>query len=331
MPKQVYDEFLRRLRKDILTNYDVNEKYLSVREIAEKFSVSLQTAQKGVKELSEGGLILSRPKIGITVNDRHYRLVGLNNKKIYVISNKQDGHFYSSFYDGVVEVASCYGIKAEFMLNTFSDTESLAFGEHLTELKADGLIMLSFPHSDLPFYHAMREGMDIVSDIILDKLPLLPAVQTDNYKHSFEAGSMLVEEGCRKFYVFGYYQKENKRFKGFADAIGKYGYTAHYVQLSSISGISQAAEVIRNYTSDTGLFISDYSSSYVIDSLCSREELVPKHILAYDGDTDHFIANYLPPIKAVAPSFKTLGEELCRTLIYKWEHGRFKEPLQVKI
>ncbi len=331
MPKKVFEDFIRNLRRDILTNYEAGSRYLSVREISDKFSVSLQTAQRGVKELKDKGLISSRPNSGIIVQEKESATAGLRHKTIYVISNKQDGHFFSSFYDGAKIISDDYGIKTEFLMNTFSDTSSLSFGNYLTSLKADGLIMLSFPNSELPFYHAIREGVDIVSDIILDKLPILPSVQTDNFKHSYEAGKALVAEGCTKFYVFGYYRQQNKRFLGFDTAVREAGYISTYIEISSISGISETAEILRNYNDHTGLFIGDYSSAYVIDSLCSRQALIPRHILVYDTDDEYFYANYLPPIKAVGPSFKILGQKLCSTLINKWKTGKYLEPLQIKI
>ena len=104
MPKLVFESFLRALRKDIVTNYEKGDKYLSVREISEKFSVSLQTAQKGVTELQNDGLIISKPRAGITIAEKDYSRKSLLGKKIIVMSNRQDGRFFSSFYDGVREV-----------------------------------------------------------------------------------------------------------------------------------------------------------------------------------------------------------------------------------
>lgn len=331
MPKLVYEEFLRTLRKDITTNYEKGSRYLSVREISEKFSISLQTAQKGIKELTTEGLISARPRVGIIVEDKNPSRKNLMNKKIIVISNRQDKHFFSSFHVGVKSVAEPLGIKTQFLINTFEKTDSLDFGYYLTSLQADGLILLSFPNSELPIYHAIREGCDIVSDIILDRLPILPAVQTNNYQHSYEAGKILLEKGCTKFFVFGYYKEENKRFKGFLDAIKTSDYNATYIQLSSISGVSMVSEVLKNLTSTTGLFISDYSSAYVVDSLCSREKVIPRHILVFDTDTEEFHSQFLPPIKAVGPSFIRLGKELANTLIHKWLNGIYEEPLQKKI
>lgn len=330
MPKQIFDSFFRSLIRDIQCNYKDGDKYLSVRGISKKFNVSLQTAQKGVTQLVLENKIDSKPKSGIIIK-KNLETNILKGKKIIVMSNKQDGHFYSSFFDGVKLAVEEFDIKADFMLNTFPDTQSLGFGQYLASLETDGLIMLSFPNSALPFYHAMREGVDIVSDIILDDLPILPSRQTDNYKHAQEAGEILLSQGCKKFFIFGYYPKKNKRYFGFNDVITKTGYSTEYIELSSMSGVSKLSELLKNSDDSVGFFSSDYSANYVLDILCSKEKVKPKHVLVFDADDKYFKSQYLPPIKAVGPSFQNIGASLGALLIEKWLKGNFPAPLQNKI
>ncbi len=332
MPKKVFDKFYEDMVNDIGRNYKTGDRYLTVRGIAEKFSVSLQTAQKGVKELAAAGIVSSKSKAGIIVQNKHYTSSTFSGRTIKVISNKDDGNFYSAFYDGVKLVAGPLGVKTEFMINTFPDIKSLAFGEYLVSLKADGLVMLSFADSDLPFYHVLREGVDIVSDVISDDLPLLPSIQTDNRKHAREAGEELSEKASGRLYVYGYNEKANtKSFLGFQEALKGSGREAAYVNMSSIYSMNNATEIIKNLTEDDGIFISDYASTYVIDMLCSRNGIKPAHMLAYDTDSGFYYSDFLPPIKTVAPSFTTLGMKLCSVIINKWATGEYEEPLQRKI
>ena len=165
MPKQIFDSFFRSLIRDIQCNYKDGDKYLSVRGISKKFNVSLQTAQKSVTQLVLENKIDSKPKSGIIIK-KNLETNILKGKKIIVMSNKQDGHFYSSFFDGVKLAVEEFDIKADFMLNTFPDTQSLGFGQYLASLETDGLIMLSFPNSALPLYHQERsvDNAQILSD-----------------------------------------------------------------------------------------------------------------------------------------------------------------------
>jgi hypothetical protein len=83
---------------------------------------------------------------------------------------------------GIHKTADPYGISVQHEYIHEQDVRSLSFGEYLCSLGADGIIALNFRNGALPFYHVLREGVDIVTDIILDELPLLPAVQTDNFR-----------------------------------------------------------------------------------------------------------------------------------------------------
>lgn len=142
---------------------------------------------------------------------------------------------------------------------------------------------------------------------------------------------ILLGEGCTDFYVIEYYKEENKRFKGFSDSVKVAGYKANYIQLTSSNGIRMIGDLLSDIKPTTGLFISDYSSAYILDSLCSRDRVIPKHILVFDTDTELFYSQYLPPIRTVGPSFVTLGQELGKCLIYKWLNGAYSQPLQMKI
>lgn len=336
MPKLVYKNFYRALRRDIEKNYKNGDKYLKVREIAEKFSVSLQVAQKAVAQLESEGVIAAKPRVGITVQNIDSAPNDLKGKKIVVLSNKQDYHFYASFLRGIEENCSNYNVSVEFKLNTFEKTDSLDFGEYLTSLEADGIIALSFINSALPFYYAIREGQDIVSDIIIDPLPILPAVQTDNYRHSFDAAKILSRQKCKRYFVLGYYPQDNKRFKGFCDGIKENWHGAtlpevNYIQLSKMNMLSEVINIVHSYSESAGFFISDYSASYFFGMVCLQEKIRPRNILAYDADDNYFSLPGMEAIRTVSPSFYELGTQLSNVLIHKWQTGKYPEPLQRKI
>jgi len=93
MPKRVYEQLYRAVRRDIETNYQSGGRYLSVREIADTFSVSLQIAQKAITQLKREGVVTSKPRIGILIQNTVSAPSSLQGKKILVLSNKQDYHF----------------------------------------------------------------------------------------------------------------------------------------------------------------------------------------------------------------------------------------------
>lgn len=331
MPKKIFSSFYRSLKRDIISNYKIGDKYLTVRSIATKFDVSNQTAQKGISKLIDEGVLLSKNKVGTFVNKINTSS-DVKNKKITVLSNKQDYHFYNGFFNGVKSVADEYNISTEMVFNTYGNTASLDFGKYLTEIETDGIIALSFINSALPFYYAMTHGVDIVSDIIIDELPILPAIQTDNYLHSRKAGEYLTKNGCHELYCIGFYPPGTKRERGFTDYVKNSNSSIKYIQLSAAGIINELNLAILNATFSTGFYICDYSSSYIFSSFCEQNNYIPRKgsVILYDFDQDEFESRNFS-IPTVGPSFYELGHQLCLLLVNKWINGDYPAIIQKKI
>ena len=334
MPKIVFPGFLKKLIFDICNNYQKGDRYLSIREIATKFDVSVQTAQKGITELASQGMVIPKRKSGIFIAQTNVHFCSLKGKQLLVLSRIDNPLFYKPFLDGVLERTKNTGINTKLVINDFKDITSLAFGEYLTSLHADGIITLNFDSSSaLPFYHAQREHVDLISDIIIDELPTLPSVQTDNYKHAFSAGRMMVNNNISTFFVFGSYPEKNKRYIGFKDAVKMQAESLKYIRISEIDSMSIALGVLRNMGTTTGIFLCDYTSVHYIASLCSRFNIhfPPNSIIAYDGESNELIYPDVAVIPCSGPSFRELGHELCGAMVEKWESGKFSTPLQRKL
>jgi DNA-binding LacI/PurR family transcriptional regulator len=337
MPRQVFPDFLRHLRNDVVSSYNGGERYLSIREIAAKFGVSVQTAQKGVTQLTEEMLLEPRKKAGIYIGKGMKEIANpLANKEVVVISKVATPIFYQGFLDGVKERLKDTGVKVKMMvLDESEDVSSLAFGKRLVDLQADGIVTLCFTReSALPFYYAIREGVNMVADIILDDLPLLPAVQTDNYKHAFAAGRLMSQMGLETLYVFGTYPESNKRLLGFSQAVKNSEASIKYQQLTGVDLMMRTMNILSSLTPKTGIFLSDYTTLHNVASLCSRFHIqfTPGTIVAYDGaDANEVRYPGIPPIPCIGPTFKELGYHLCDVLVHKWTEGTYPQPLQKKI
>lgn len=333
MPKKVFEAFYRELVRDIRANYKERDKYLSVRQIADKFSVSLQTAQKGVRKLSNNGMVSAVPKSGITIISLE-QISPVRGKRVMVVSHQHDKRFDQAFMEGILNVARPEEVQVDFIDDSKIDISSIAFGDYLLGLNVDGVITLSFKDSALAFYHALREGLDIVSDIIIDELPLLPAVQTDNYKHAREAGSMMLRKGYKYFLVVGYYPKErNKRYLGFHDGLEHLGENIKYVCISDNAAMRKIDNFYHFFSGDMAVFSTDYATNYILAAKFMQHKVKVKsdNFLVYDCEEDKFHYEGLPPIHSVAPSLRYLGRELVKTLFHKWKTGKYPEPLQRKI
>ena len=332
MPKKVLEELLRQLRRDIRTNYAIGDKYLPIRTIAARFNVSLQSAQRAVTALAAQGILASAPRSGITVVG-HERARHVAEKTIAVISNQHDKRFDNAFVNGIRGVASQYDVTVNYIENSYPDTSNLGFGDHLLSIGADGVIALAFMNSALPFYHAIREGLDVVVDIILDDLPLLAAVQTDNFTHAQKAAHRFLEGGYEDVLVAGYWPLEmNKRFKGLVAGMEQQGARIRYICLREMNAMATIDHHFHNFTPKSAVFSTDYATNYILAAKFIQHRLTVQddNFLVYDSEEQAFEYEGLPPIRAVGPSLTTIGEQLCEALIYKWRTGAFAEPMQRK-
>jgi DNA-binding transcriptional regulator YhcF (GntR family) len=333
MPKKVFDAFFHTAIRDIRNHYQPGDKYLSIRGMAEKYQVSIQTAQRGVKKLEEYGYIAVKRKAGITIASP-WPQKRLDDYKIAVVSARADKRFNDAFFKGINAVAVKRGVHARFEQIPDINIRSLQFGDYLLSLDADGIIALYFNNSALPFYHVMREGRDIVTDIILDDLPILPAVQTDNFHHAREAGRIFVERGYRRFLVVGYYpQKKNRRFEGMAAALQNNCDDLRFVYLPDESSMTAIDSFFHNFNSRCAVYSIDYSANYIVGAKFMQYKIPVKNnnFLVYDCEDETFNYHGLSPVTRVGPSFFSLGAELCKVLIAKQETGAYPEPRQRKI
>lgn len=333
MPKQVLDELIARLVRDIERNYSAGDRYRSLREIADGFDVSYQTAQKGLARLQELGVVESRRRSGTTVLGTRPE-VSLTGKTVFVISNQHEKRFDAAFFEGIREVAEAEGVVARFLENEYPDPRSLGFGDYLIGLDADAVIALAFRDSALPFYHAMRGGLDIVADIILDELPILPAVQTDNFRHALEAGRRLAGHGFSEFIVVGYYPHEhNKRYQGFLEGLRGRDAEVTYLCLRDSTAMSAIDRFLHDFGRSRAVFSTDYSANHILGAKFIQHGIDPSgdRFVVYDSERGMFHYTGLSPVRSVAPSLHTLGKSLCSVLLTKWKRGAFEEPLQRKI
>lgn len=327
VPRRVLDELLRRIVRDIDANYGPDDRYRTVRDIASSFSVSLQTAQRAVRRLTERGVLRSAARSGLTVSARSPEET-LAGKHIAMVSNQHDRRFDQAFLAGARETAGVQGVEVDFVENQCEETSSLAFGEYLLGLPADGAIALAFRDAHLGFYHAMCGGMDVVSDIILDDLPTLPAVQTDNAAHSRRAGRRLRRAGIRTVLIAGYYPPDNRRVVSFREGFGTDRGEVAYVQLTDRDAVRRIDHYLYFATEHHAVFSTDYAANYVLAAKLVQHGVTPRPdtFVIYDSEEAEFHYPGLPSLPCAAPSLHMLGRELAECLLAKWQTDHWPDP-----
>jgi len=333
MPKKVLDAFFTAMVREIRNSFKPGDKYYSIRDLSVHHKVSIQTAQRGVKRLQEYGYISVKQKAGITI-ESVWPQKKLKGYRLSIVSARTDDRFNAAFLGGINEIAGKHDVAVRFEKTPPMDFRSLQFGDHLLSLNADGIICLYFRNSALPFYHVMREGMDIVTDIIPDVLPILPAVQTDNFHHASEAGRIFLEHRYNKILVIGYYpQDKNRRYDGLLSVIKDSCKEIKYAYLPDIDSVSIIDTFFHRFDSNCAVFSNDYSANYIAGAKFMQYKIPVRNdnFLVYDCEEDVFIYHGLNPAKRVGPSLHYLGQELCKVILTKQETGNYPEPRQRRI
>lgn len=336
MPKKVLEPFVRKLRQHVQANHAPGDRFMTVREAAERFGVSLQTAHKGIRRLVADGMLATAPKSGATVValDPVDSLAG---RRIVILSNNPDRRFNDAFRNGVADEIGKRRIDVDVQLNSESELDALTFGDYLIDLDADGIVALGFRRGALGFYHAIREGIDVVADIALDELPVLPVIQTDNRRHAAEAARRMLQNGKRRFLVAGYFPEGNSRHEGFAEQVrtspnAKFAEVS-YACLGDADANAALDRFFYSFDGKRAVFSCDYAANYALAAKFAQHDVAidERNFMVYDSEEEWFHPHGAQPVAAAGPSLRTLGWRLARKLLAKWETGAFAEPLVEKV
>ncbi|MDD5673217.1 MAG: hypothetical protein PHC61_03560 [Chitinivibrionales bacterium] len=231
------------------------------------------------------------------------------------------------------------GLQTRLVVNDNPQTGGLEFGEYIVQLSeqcmALGIVAINFMEAALPFYHVISKGINLIADIALADLPILPVVQTDNALHARQAAAVMRSWNKSDVLVTGFWPVEaNWRFAVFKEEFQRDNPEAKisYVKLDLEYSRGKLNNFFINYSKNKGVFSCEYSSSHFIASYFHQYGVtVEKNLIIYDCEDDLFEFRGLKPLRGIAPSFKALGERLGQKLIYKIQNGHWQEPLIEKI
>ena len=333
MPKKIFHKLLLQIRNDISSQYKPGQRYLTVRQVAEKFGASLQTAQRAIKQLETEGYISAAPRSGIIIKSTNV-VMPQKSRRIAVVSSQRDRRFDEAFLTGIRCQAEGMNVTIEFHECHRKDSSHVSFGEYLLSLNADGIIALAFLNSALGFYHAMREGLDVVTDIIPDDLPQVPAVQTDNFRYGFDAGKLLKKKKYQRALIVSYYPSScNRRAEGFAKGFGGDSDAIDYVWLSRPDAIQRLDHYFYFLKPGMAIFSTDYAANYIVGAKFIQHGLnvTNDNFIVYDSEEAFFRYPGLKPVRAAAPALQELGKRLCEVLLHKWQTGLYPTPVQQRV
>jgi DNA-binding LacI/PurR family transcriptional regulator len=338
MPKQVMARLVSRIVEDVRANYSVGDWYRTVREVGRVFGVSLQTAHRAVSRLSGLGVLERFPGSGIRVVSLGVPDPTLRGLKVLVVSDNPDPRFNAAFMGGIGDAFGPVGIKAVLRVNDVSDTRSYGFGETVKrwvqETDASGVVSLYFRGSDLPLFFLIAQGIPVVSDIILDALPPLAAVQTDNRTHARKAARIFSERGIRKVLTVGFWDAPNVRHEAFREEFmkGNPDGAVRYLDLKDHRYVGILHAFLRDFEPKCGIFSLDFCANHaIVPQLVAAKIDCRDRFLVYDAEDEIVRVSESVSVPAVAPSLRTLGRRLASKLVVRLATGAWSEPVQERI
>jgi DNA-binding LacI/PurR family transcriptional regulator len=336
MPKKVFDNLLRDIKRDIITTLKIGDHYLTLKGICAKFNVSYKAAQKVMKELARQGMIKTIQNSGSTVISLEPGS-DFSNKSIAIVSTVSAQEFTKGFCRGIHDFSEKYGIQSKLITDIHPDFNSTTFGDFLLDLACDGVIALGFSQGAIGFCHAINKGLDIVSDTPLEEIPYLPSAYTDNFGHCKKAGERLKAHGFNKVLVVTNTNLSEESHRGF--------FKQRYLGLmAGLQGGNTAVTVVplyepratyridafmEQFAPDMAVFSLSTDSNFVVASKFYQHGIAvtSDNLLIYNSAEDTVSFYGLPDVQTIAPSRTRVGEALAKKLVKKWENGRFEEPL----
>jgi DNA-binding LacI/PurR family transcriptional regulator len=329
MAKRVFHELLRRVENDLRRNYPPGERYRTVRRIAARFHVSLQTAQRLVSHLSDAGVLYSKPRQGLYVT-RHPSRGALAGKCVLVVSNHPDPRFNQAYMKGMQTVARERNVSLSLRVNTRDNTESLQFGERLydwvREENAAGVVAVYFRRAELALYHLLMQGIEVVSDVDMKNLPTLAAVQPNNAHYARLAARALHTAKRSDILLAGFWSPGNRRDEAFRAEMKRLNSSAHvrHVHLTQPESTAHLHTFFSAFTKTHAVFSLDYAANFVVAPYFVEHRIpTKKRFLVFDADESIFTYPGIAPVRAIGPSLHTMGRLLLTKLLTKLETGHW--------
>ena len=334
MARNKFSMVKKNITEDIRDHYSEGDRYGSIRATADKFAVSLQTAQSAVSSLCEEGILESKNKSGIFIKSKPGK-IDPSGKKIIILSGMNDPRFIEAFSKGIKKVVAPQNMEVLFINDTCKERNTIQYGEYLIDLykshNASGIIALAYRNVELAFYHALNSNCLMISDVSFPGLPMLPSIQTDNHKHSREAAQKFAVLGKKEVLVAGYWKKGNVRQRSFEEEFRTLVSDGEmrYVDLGEETSPADLYIFFKNFNSRKSVFTLDFAANHTVAAYFITYKLSPKNnFIVYDSEDEFFNHPGLAPVESAAPGLNILGERLAEKLLARIVSGSWSLPMQ---
>ncbi len=325
MPKKVLQALIQDLETDIRRNYAPGGSYRTVRQIASRFNVSLQSAHKAVRSLAESGMVEAKPKAGISILS-HHPAKPLANRTLLVASAVPDRYYNAALIAGAQSALAPFGAGARLWEAPYDSRDaeylnSLAFAAVVEEQYRggahSGICAVAFRHSVLPLYHLHMNGIPVVSNLEHPQAPILSMVAIDLGAALGRAVEYLATRRKRCILTVGTWTEQNPRFARFAGLIEAQGTPVDitHVCTESAGAMPAVHRFFESFSEEKAVFVLDFCAArfilpyFTMSGVCVRDNL-----LMFDQETDETWFRGDGPIPSVAPCVQRVGARMAGKL-----------------
>lgn len=310
------------------------ERLQSCRELASKYSCSVNTVEKALSNLENSGFVLKEKRKGVTVSPEVTVKEGSKLVVSFVVSI--DNPLWASAQRGIEDYLHNIGfsmISASHDLDSEKCRQTL---QNLRNVKVDGVIIAPIDHSEemkAQFTELIQGLLDRGIKVVLMDRNLhtleLPYVTTDNIIASYKITRLLIENGHRRigFVRTSRVSTVEERFSGFKQAGFEAGLsddemhdfmikTEHEDFKEEIESFCErlAAELIEHPV--TALFASnDQIFKSITRTLKAMNLSVPADISLVSYDVGNIQQHYPYKITGVKQNFYGMGKLAAELLI----------------
>ncbi|MDD2486597.1 MAG: GntR family transcriptional regulator [bacterium] len=155
--KPLYHQLADNLRKEISNGgYAANQRFHTIKEIADRFEVSRMTAHQAVMQLQKEGILYSKPQRGIFINDpQALRKAHFTVEAAFLDLYNLSAPYLSEIFRGLVENTGELGLTLQATA-VRSEQDILAGGTE-DKRRPDGLILASWVSINTITYLMKRE------------------------------------------------------------------------------------------------------------------------------------------------------------------------------
>ncbi|MCC5833143.1 MAG: LacI family DNA-binding transcriptional regulator [Opitutales bacterium] len=346
-----YRDFAEELKRYVIDkNFQVGQRFPTIRQLVRTSKLSLSTVHKALGLLQDEGVLEARHGSGYYVKSRPSSERRNGRKEILVLMPyfvRNDEYWYTGkIIEGMLFAAQEADLKVSFE----RIPEGIGSSEEKRE-KLLGLIKLAQPDGVI-WLHAYqnqsgilneirREGIKVITTMRKIEDSDIPVLRDDDYAFSSQALSAFKMHNHRRLGVFvsdrtdEYYRERLRALQDTADSLDVVIKDSAIQEFSGHESVDEQVEMVQAYFEAnpdvTGVIVLySHSASYLGEAMRRCPERLPKALSVLYNVLDGTELPQFPlgwhPVSTIAPPLTRMGRELISWIVSLVDGGRDYRP-----